>query len=57
MGEVVVKYDARETTINANTQYELNALLADGYDVNDDRLPAPENTPSNTGKNNQPVYK
>ena len=57
MGEVVVKYDPCENTIHANTQENINALLADGYEVDDDILPATENTPSNTGGNNQPIYK
>ena len=57
MGEVMVKYDALETPMHANTQENINALLADGYEVDDDRLPAPGNTPINTGKKYQPVYK
>ena len=57
MGEVVVKYYALETPMHANTRENINALLADGYEVDDDRLPDPENTTSNTGKKNQPVYK
>ena len=35
----------------------MNSLLAGSYKVGDDRLPAPENTPSTTGKTDQPVYK
>ena len=57
MGEVVFKYDDRETTIHENSQEDINAVLVDEYEVDDYRLPASENTPSNTGKNNQPVYK
>ena len=57
MGEVVVKYYSLETPMHANTRENINALLADGYEVNYDRLPTPENTPRNTVKNNQPVYK
>ena len=56
-GEVSVESDARETPIHATTREDINALLADGYEVDDDRLPAPENTPRNTGKTDQPVYK
>ena len=56
-GEVAVESDARETPINATTREDINALLAYGYAVNDDRIPVPENTPSNTGKTEQPVYK
>ena len=57
MGEILVKSDARETPIHATNQEDIHALLADGYKVYDDRPPAPKNTPSNTGKNDQPVYK
>ena len=39
------------------TWEDINALLEDGYEVNDDRLPYLENTPINTGKTNQLVYK
>ena len=55
--EVAVKYDARETPIHATNWEGINALLADGYKVDDDRLPVPYNTPSNTGKRDQMVYK
>ena len=55
--DAVVKSDAHETPIHATTIEVINALLADGYKVNDDRLPDPDNTPSNTVKTDQPVYK
>ena len=50
MGEVAVESDACETPIYATTREDIHALLADGYGVDDDRLPAPDNTPRNTGK-------
>ena len=43
--------------MHATTQEDINDLLADGYKVDDDRLPDPENSPINTGKTDQPVYK
>ena len=55
-GQVVVKSDARETPIQATTREYINDLLEDGYEVDGDILPAPENTPRNTGKNDQLVY-
>ena len=39
--EVSVKYDACETTINETTREDINALLEDGYKVNDDILQLP----------------
>ena len=48
-GEVAVKYDAIETPIHATTREDINDLLADGYEVDDDRLPATDITPSATG--------
>ena len=56
-GEVAVKYDTQETPICANTPEYINALLLDSYEVDDDRLPDPDNTLINTGKTYQPVYK
>ena len=55
-GEVAVEYDSCDTPIHATTVEDINDLLAYGYKVDNDRLPAPENTPSNTGKMDQPVY-
>ena len=52
---VGVKYDSCETTIHATTQEGINTLLADGYKVDDDRLPDPNNKPSLTGNTYQPV--
>ena len=57
MGEVAVGYDARDTPIHETTQEGINDLLADGYEDDDDRLPAPEKKPSPTGNTDQPVYK
>ena len=56
-GEVQVESDARETPICATAREDINALLVYGYEFDDGRLPTPENTPINTGKNYQPVYK
>ena len=55
--EVAVKQDAYDTPIHEKTQEDINAILPYGYEVNDDRLLDPENTPSATGNNDQPVYK
>ena len=55
--EVAVESDDCGTPICATTREDINDLLEDGYEVDDDRLTAPENTPSNTGKTGQPVYK
>ena len=52
-----IGYDSRETPIHATTQEDINALLSDGYEVDDDRLPAPKNKPIPTGDNDRPVYK
>ena len=56
-GEVAVKSNARETPIHATTREDINALIVDGYEVDDDRLPDHDNTPINTCKYNQPIYK
>ena len=42
----VVKYDARETPIHETTQEGINSLLADGYEVDGDRLPSPKKNPA-----------
>ena len=46
-----------ETPIHATTQEDINDFLADGYKVDSDRLPSPNNTPINTRKTDQPIYK
>ena len=56
-GEVTVKSDACETTIQAMTQEDMNALLEDGYKIDDDRLPYTYNKSSATDDTYQPVYK
>ena len=56
-GDITVEFYARKNTINATTWEDINYLLAYGYKVDGDRLPAPKNTPSNTGKTDQLVYK
>ena len=53
----MVKYDSCETHIQATTREDINYLLVDGYKVDSDRLTTPDNTPSNTGKIDPPVYK
>ena len=40
-GEVVVESDTHETRIHATTRKIINNILADGYEVDDDRPPAP----------------
>ena len=57
MGEVAVESDACETPIHATTREDINDILADGYEVDDDILPAPDNIPINTGKTDQLLYK
>ena len=49
--------DVCETPVHATTRQDINALLEDGYEIGDDRLPAPDNKPSATGKTDRPVYK
>ena len=56
-GEVESKYDARETLIHATTQEDISALLADDYEVDDDRFPDPEIKPRNIGKMTNPYKK
>ena len=56
-GGVAFKYDDRETPIHETTREDINYLLADGYKVDDDILPDPENKPSPTGNTDRPVYK
>ena len=51
-----VKSDARETPIYATTREDKNTHLEDAYEVDDDRLAAPDNTPGNTVKTKQPLY-
>ena len=41
--EVVVEYDAHETTMHATHREDINSILEYGYGVDDDRLPSPEN--------------
>ena len=43
--------------LHETTPENINSLLEDGYEVYDDRLPATENKPRNTEKNDQLVYK
>ena len=56
-GEVDIESDACGNPIHTTNREDINALLEDGYEVDDDILPAPKNTQSNIGKTDQPVYK
>ena len=56
-GEVALKSNARETPIRENKREDTNALLEDGYEVDDDILPATKNKPIPTGDTYRPVYK
>ena len=47
--EFSIGSDARETTINETTQEDINDILDSGGEVDDDRLPSPENKPNPTG--------
>ena len=49
--------DSHETPIHETTREGINVIPEDGYKVDDDRIPAPKNKPSATGKNDQPVFK
>ena len=55
--EVLFKYNARDTLIHATTQEDINALLEDGYEVDDDIFPAADNKLSSTGKTELLVYR
>ena len=46
-----------ETPICVTTQQYINYLLEDGYVVDDDRPPSPENKQNSTGDTERPVYK
>ena len=48
-----VESDARETPIHATTREYINALMAYFYKFNDDRIPTPENKPSDRGDTDQ----
>ena len=44
--DMVLDSDARETSMYATTKGCIYALMSDGYEVNNDRLPVSENKPS-----------
>ena len=48
-GGFTVGYYSHETLIYATTQEVINALLADGYEFDDDIIPAPKNKTITTG--------
>ena len=43
--------------MHATTREDMNNLLACGYKVDDDRLPAPNNKPSARVDTDRPIYK
>ena len=49
--------DAHDTPIRATIREGINYLLNDGYEVDYDRIPAPDNKPIPTGDTYWPVYK
>ena len=55
--DMVLDSDARETSMYATTKGCIYALMSDGYEVNNDRLPVSENKPSSRDDTEQPVYK
>ena len=55
--EVVVEYDAHETTMHATHREDINSILEYGYGVDDDRLPSPENKSNSRSDTDQAVYK
>ena len=52
-GEVAIVSDARDTPIHATTQWGLNYLLDDVYEVDNYRLPAPKNKTIPIGDNDR----
>ena len=48
--------NASETLIHATTLEDINSLLADGYKVDNYRLPPQKNKPSAIVGTDQPVY-
>ena len=52
-GDITVEFYARKNTINATTWEDINYLLAYGYTVDDDRLPAPKNKTNIIGDTEQ----
>ena len=55
--EVADESDACETSIRETTREDINAVLAYGYNIYDDRLPDYDNKQSATDKTDQRVYK
>ena len=56
-GGVAIRYDARKTPIHATNLEGINDLMVDGYEVDDDRLPATKNKPIPIGNTDRPLYK
>ena len=55
--DVAVDTNQSETPIHVMVREDTNALLVDGYEVNDDQQPSPENKPSDRGNTDRPIYK
>ena len=56
-GGVVVESDSFETPVHENNWEGVNSLLVEGYEVDDDRFPTPDNKPSAIRDTDQPRYK
>ena len=52
-GDIEEKYGEGEVTVESGINY----LLVDGYEVNDNQQPAPENKPTDRGGTDRPIYK
>ena len=55
-GQVMVESDAHETPIDTITRYDLNALLEDGYEVENHGIPAPDNKPITIFDHGHSIY-
>ena len=56
-GDVVIVSDTHETPFQETTREGINDLLDGGYEVDDDKITAPENKPIPTGNTDRPLYK
>ena len=55
--EVAVDSYQHDTTINAANQEDINAILVDGYEVEDGRHPETNNKLRNRGDTERKIYK